>query len=169
MRRPVSDEYELFYEGYVNLTRGSDLLQNLQDSGDSLLRTLETMPPEKADFAYAEGKWTVKQMLRHILDTDTVFLYRALHFARAGEAELPGFDENAWARKARVDHQSLKTLTEDFRLLRNLTINTYRSFDEATLDQRGKANGGSFSVLAMGFITAGHTFHHIHILKERYL
>ena len=169
MRRPEPGEYGSFYQGYVELTRGTDLLQNLQDSGDSLLHTLQDLAPSKSDYAYAEGKWTVKQMLRHVIDTDTVFLFRALYVARGGEENLPGFDENAWAQNTPMQNQSLEGLMEDFRLLRNFTINTYRTFSEDSLNLKGTANNLPISVLAQGFVTAGHTYHHTTILKQRYL
>ncbi|MGB0177015.1 MAG: DinB family protein [Owenweeksia sp.] len=169
MRRPEAGEYGAFYKGYIDLTRGTGLLQNLQDSGNSLLNTLQGLIPDKTDYAYAEGKWTVKQMLRHIIDCDVVFLYRAIHIARGGEANLPGFDENLWAENASVEKQDMENLVEDFRLLRNFIINTYRGFTPEMLNASGTANNLPLSVLAQGFIIAGHTFHHSIILKERYL
>ena len=169
MRRPEPGEYGAFYQGYIDLTRGSDLLQNLQDSGDSLLNTLQNMVPAKSDYTYAKGKWTVKQVLRHIIDCDTVFLYRALHISRENKVNLPGFNENLWAENALVEKQNTESLMEDFRLLRNLIINTYRSFSTYMLNTKGTANNFPLSVLAQAFIIAGHTFHHTIILKERYL
>lgn len=169
MHRPEPGEYGAFYEGYINLTRGADVLQNLQDSSDSFINTLHQMLPAKGDYAYAPGKWTVKEVIRHLIDTDVVFLYRALHIARGGKDDLPGFDENDWARRTPLNDQKAEDLLEDFRLLRNFTINTFHSFSTDMLNAKGTANQLPLTTLAQGFIMAGHTFHHTTILKERYL
>lgn len=169
MRRPNPTEYHPFYANYVDLTRGADLLQNLQDSGDRLVNMLNEIGPKKENYSYGEGKWTVKQMLRHIIDSDLVFFYRTIAIARKDKTSLPGYEQNDWAENAIVDEISLSDLIEEFTLLRRLILRNIKSLRQEDLDQIGNANGNPTSALAIGFIIAGHSFHHCNILQERYL
>ncbi len=100
MKRPEAGEHGEYYQGYIDKTRGADFLQNLQDSGDALVRFCENLPEEKRDFAYADGKWTVAQVIRHIIDCDLVFAYRAMWIARTGGGNLQGFEQDDWAVNA---------------------------------------------------------------------
>lgn len=168
MRRPKTEESHEFYSGYIGLTRGADLLQNLQDSGDRLINILNELGMEKENYSYENGKWTVKQLLRHIIDSDLVFIYRTLSIARGDNGNLPGYEQNDWAENANVDNISLTELMEEFTLLRRFVIRTFKGLKEHDLDQMGNANGSPTSALAIGFILAGHSFHHCNILQERY-
>lgn len=168
MRRPKTEESHEFYSGYIGLTRGADLLQNLQDSGDRLINILNELGEEKENYSYEKGKWTVKQMLRHIIDSDLVFTYRALTIARGDKGNLPGYEQNDWADIADIENISLAELMEEFTLLRRFAIRTFKGLREVDLNQMGNANGSPTSTLALGFILAGHSFHHCNILQERY-
>lgn len=169
MRRPQPGEYGDFYQSYIERTRGADFLQNLEDSGSMLLEFLKELPEDKRHYAYAPGKWTVIQMLRHIIDTDLVFTYRALWLARTGSAELEGYDHNAWADSSMEAHMDWGDLISEFRNLRNFSISLFHSFPQDMLDQQGSINGYTTSLRSIPFIMAGHTFHHLQVLKDRYL
>lgn len=169
MRRPAAGEYHPYFEHYINLTRGVDFLQNIQDSGDQLVNTLNELGGEKGDFTYEKGKWTIKQMLQHIIDTEMVFTYRAVSIARGDiSTKLPGFEQNEWAEVASVKNQSLKDLVETFTAQRQFIGRTFRSFSQEDLDKIGNTNGSPCNALSLGFMIAGHCFHHTNILKERY-
>lgn len=168
MRRPEPGEYAPYYEGYINRTRGANFLQNLRDSGDDLVHFLENLPDEKWDFAYASGKWTVRQVVQHIIDCDLVFAYRALWLARTGGGNLDGFDENQWADATVKSDCKPQELIDDFIALRNFIVSTFKSFGDNEMEVAGIASNNNVKVNSIAFIIAGHTFHHLAILKERY-
>ncbi len=169
MRRPETSEYSSYYQSYIDLTRGVDFLQNLQDSGDQLIHFLENLETDRWDYAYQEGKWTVKQVIQHIIDCDIVFLYRALTIVRGDtETSLPGFDQDLFAHSSKLDHIDGRGIIENFRNLRSLIISMFKSFDSEKMDLSGTANNNSLTPLSTAFIIAGHTFHHLSVLKERY-
>lgn len=169
MRRPAPGEYNPYYQGYIDRNRGAGFLQNLEDSADVLIYLLESLPEEKHHHAYAPGKWTVLQLLRHVIDTDMVFTHRALWLARSGGGDLPGFEEDRWAENSLKGSLHFQELMRQFKDLRNFSMGLFHSFGPALLDAEGLANGHRVLVRSIPFIMAGHTFHHAHILKERYL
>lgn len=168
MRRPAEGEFHPYYSHYIDLTRGVDFLQNLQDSGDRLINIINELGNDKADYAYDEGKWTVKEMLQHIIDADLVFIYRAISIARADKTKLPGFEQDDWASYVNLDKVSLSDLIDDFTLLRRYIIRSFKNLRQEDLDQIGNANGSDTSALSIAFIIAGHSFHHSNVLQERY-
>ena len=169
MRRPQPGEYDPYYEGYIERTRGADALQNLEDSGDMLLDFLENLPEDKRDFAYAEGKWTIRQLLQHLVDCEMVFTFRALWIARSAKGALMGFDENAWADNSLEALPAWEVLIGQFKNLRNYSISLFHSFPEKWLDNTEFVNGHQTRLGSIPYIIAGHTFHHLHILKTRYV
>ena len=166
--RPQPDTYAPFYETYVLLVPETDLLEAFQHAMDEIHEVLDTIPADKADYAYAEGKWTVKQLLQHIIDTERVFSYRAVCVARGEKQPLPGFDENAYAAAADVQGRSLKDMKEELLALRHSVYLMYKGFTPDMLNQMGTASGKPIGTLALGYITIGHIRHHFQILKERY-
>lgn len=121
-----------------------------------------------ADYAYAPGKWTVKKLLNHIVDTERIFIYRALCIARGDQTPLPGYDENDYAEAAQVGHRSLVDLAHEFQSVRSATLSLFNSFGEHELLRTGIANGNAMSVNAIGFIIIGHALHHEVVARERY-
>ena len=117
---------------------------------------------------YAEGKWTVQEMIEHLMDTERLFQARALRFARADKTELPGYDENIYASNARSNEIPLRKLLSDYRLLRSSSIAMFSNFNDEELMRTGVANGQEISVLAIGFVLVGHPIHHFKVLEERY-
>jgi hypothetical protein len=168
MPRPSTNEYPAFYETYVKRVPEHDLLQALEQSAKELEADLSRIPAEKQDHAYAEGKWTVRRMLQHAIDTERVFAYRALCFARGERQALPGFDENAYAERAAVMHRTLTGMKDEFEAVRRANRAMFEGFTEEMLRTVGTADGKPFSVLALGYILIGHWRHHAGILRERY-
>ena len=158
-----------FYKNYVKQVEESDLLQALRISGHRTLELVHSIKPEKADFAYAPGKWTVRELLCHIIDVERIFAYRALRFARNDKTPLAGFEENDYAPQANASVRSLKKIADEMAHLRVSTIDLFEGFSEEMLTRKGEANKNELSVMAIGFIIAGHETHHRKILMERYL
>lgn len=168
MPRPSPDEYPAFYETYVRLVTEQDLSQALERSTQELVADLSQMPQERQDHAYAEGKWTVRQVVQHAIDTERVFAYRAMCLARGERQSLPGFDENAYAENAVVTDRPLSVMKEEFQALRRANRAMFEGFTQDMLRAEGKADGKNVSVLAIGYMLIGHWRHHAGILRERY-
>jgi uncharacterized damage-inducible protein DinB len=164
---PAVDEYEPYYGKYVALVPG-DVFATLESQAKSTARLLGATSEEKGGFRYAQGKWSVKEVVGHIADAERVFAYRALRFARADTTELPGFDENSWVPAGGFDRRMLAALAGELAAVRAATLALVGSFDEAALARRGTANGVAMSVRALATIIAGHQAHHVGLLRERY-
>lgn len=158
-----------FYKNYVKQIEETDLLQALRISGHRCLELVHSIPDEKADFRYADGKWTIRELLCHMIDGERIFTYRALRFARNDKTPLSGFDENAFAPEANASGRSLQKIVAEMAHLRSATIDLFEGFTPEMLVRKGTANNNELSVVALGFIIAGHETHHCNILKERYL
>ncbi len=158
-----------FYKNYVKQVEESDLLQALRISGHRALELVHAIPPGKLDFKYAPGKWTVRELLCHVIDAERIFAYRALRFARNDKTPLAGFEENDYAPQANASGRSLEKITAEMAHLRSSTIDLFEGFTPEMLTRKGTSNNNELSVVALGFIIAGHETHHCHILKERYL
>jgi hypothetical protein len=158
-----------FYKNYVKQVEESDLLQALRISGHRALELVHAIPPNKLDFKYAPDKWTVRELLCHVIDAERIFAYRALRFARNDKTPLAGFEENDYAPQANATGRSLEKITAEMAHLRSSTIDLFEGFTPEMLTRKGTSNKNELSVVALGFIIAGHETHHCHILKERYL
>lgn len=169
MSRPLSIEYGVFYKGYVDLVPEESLEVAMANAWQELVEALASLPALIADHAYAPGKWTVKQLLQHIIDTERVFSYRAVAIARGESQALPGFDENSYAEHAHVSERDLDAMKEEMLALRRSVLLMYSGFTEEMLSRSGVASNNSVSVRALGYITVGHVRHHLSILRERYL
>ena len=154
---------------YFEATSDDDLTVALSKSTKEFKKLLGKIPKKRIDYAYAEGKWTVRELLQHIIDAEKVFAFRALWFARKDDSPLPPFDENAWAAASRASTRKWKDLIEEFFLIRASTQCFFESLDDEQLKSTGTANNTVASVGALAFICAGHVNHHIDIIKERYL
>ena len=166
--RPQADEFPVYYKGYID-TVADDVLLELENQIELLPKFLSAISEEKASFAYAEGKWTIKEVLGHMLDTERIMSYRALCFARRDETALPGFDENVYVKHAHFNDRTLQSLLDEFVVLRKSTMYLLKSFNQEELNRSGISNDKPITVRALIFILAGHVNHHQHILKERYL
>lgn len=166
--RPAPSSYGNYYKNYIALVKQDDLFKALDESVKNL-EFWRSIPEEKGGFRYAEGKWSIKELLQHIIDTERIFSYRALAFARGEKTALPGYDENEYADNYLVNSRTLKEMVNELELVRKSTIALFTSFDKSVLDNVGKASGSKLSVRAAGFIIVGHEIHHINVVKERYL
>ncbi len=158
-----------FYQGYINLIKEEDFREAIRKNTKQFRKFVESIPRKKFDFAYAEGKWTIREMLQHIIDAERVFTYRALTFSRKDASPLPGFDENTWAVQAGGSGRRWKDLLEEFKAVREATGYLYESLSDEQLCFTGEANGRPLNGFTLGFIIPGHVAHHMRILQERYL
>lgn len=162
----IADEW---YQTYLQAVKEEDIYSALEKNTRQFRKLLAKIPRKKIDYAYAEGKWTIREMLQHIIDTERVFAYRALRFARKDAVAIPGFDEKEWAVHAGATDRKWEDLVEEFRVVRKSTKWLFDSFNEDQLRFVGTASGRPTNALALGFIIPGHVAHHMRILKERYL
>ena len=158
-----------YYKNYVKQIEETDLIQALRISGHRMLELVHFIKDEKADFRYAEGKWSVRELLCHVIDAERIFAYRALAFARNDKTNLPGYDENDYAPHANAANRSLKKIADEMAHLRTSTIDMFEGFTPDMLVRKGTANNNELSVVSLGFIIAGHETHHRKIVMERYL
>jgi hypothetical protein len=168
MKPPQAEEFPIFYKGYVD-TVSDDVLAELEQQIESFSALLKNVPKEKASFAYAEGKWTIKELAGHVIDTERIMAYRALRIGRNDATPLPGFEENDYVANAHFEDRSLESLAEEFAALRKANMYLIRSLNEIEIDRSGISNEKPISVRALIFIMAGHVNHHSAILKQRYL
>ena len=170
MQRPQAQEYNnTLYAHYESLMPEGNMMANLQTVHQASQLLLRDLSEEKANFAYEAGKWTIKQVIQHLIDTERIKAYRALCIGRGEKTALPGFDQNMYAYNANVSNVSLQQLLGEWHLLRLTTIQLFARFTEEESQLIGNANGYPISVRALAFLILGHELHHIRILKERYL
>ena len=169
MLRPKQGDYIPYYETYISKIEGDDILKTLETQLSEVVVLFKSIPEEKGSYAYADGKWTIKELIGHINDTERVFAYRAMCFARGEKKSLPGFEQDDYVRGGDFNNRSLSDLINEFRLLRESDLVLFKSFNEDALSQIGNGNQGKVTVLAILYIIAGHTQHHINILKAKYL
>lgn len=158
-----------FYHGYVKLVKESDLPSALEQHQHNLLNLLRSLPDDKWDYSYAPGKWTIKDLVQHLIDGERIFAYRALRFARKDSTPLPGFDENLYASTANAGKRSKEDLLSELEVVQKSSALLFGSFNEEQLESSGLANNNSIYVAGIGFAIVGHTLHHMNVIKERYL
>ncbi|MFI5229456.1 MAG: DinB family protein [Gemmatimonadales bacterium] len=167
--RPQADEHSPYYGRYIDRVPDGDLPSQLRTQIGGTLDLLASVPANRADYAYAPGKWTVKEVVGHLADVERVMSYRALTFARRDETPLPGFDENAWAPAGNFGARTMADLAEEFRTVRAATVQLISHLEPAAFLRRGSASNNTVSVRALFYIIAGHELHHAELLRERYL
>ena len=167
--RPASDEFVPYYGKYIALVPEQEALPALESQRDAMLPFLRGLTEEQGALRYAQGKWSIKQILGHVADGERVFAYRALRFGRGDETALPGFDENHYAAHAGSDRMPLAALVDQLEAVRAGTLHLFRGFDEEAWTRRGTANSSPVTVRALAFIIAGHGYHHMGIIRDRYL
>lgn len=164
-------EYHSYFEQYIQLVSKDDksIIENLINSQKNFDTLLRNVPKEKHNFSYAEGKWTLKELIQHIIDTERVFCYRALCFARNDNTSLPGFDQDVFVEHGNANELDYFDLLDEMVVLRKSTIQLFKSFSKEALLRTGISSGNKISVRALGYLFSGHQLHHINIIKERYL
>lgn len=166
---PAKSEYSPYYERYVSLVPQGDILAILAEQLDATLDSLRSIDEAQAGHRYAPDKWSIKELVGHIIDTERIFAYRALRFARNDPTSLQGFEQDDYIRHAEFDACGLDELAREFEHVRQANLLMLRHLDEAAWQRRGIASDAEVSVRALAFIMAGHEKHHMNILKTRYL
>lgn len=169
MIRPDLTSVPPFYQGYVNHVKDQDLMDALISSNQVMLQVVRAILESQGTYRYAEGKWSIKELLCHVIDAERIFAYRALRFARNDKTPLAGFEENDYAPQANANGRTIKQIADEMERLRATTIDLYSSFTGDMLLRVGAANNTSISVLNLGYIVAGHETHHRIVLEQRYL
>lgn len=167
--RPVKGDYAEYYQKYLDLVKGEDIFRILVEQNMESQNILNSFSESRGGFRYAEGKWTVKEVIGHMMDVERIFAYRALCIARGEQQPLPGMDQNNYVAFGNFNKRQLFDLNYEYRLLRESNILLFGGFDKSVLQNRGVASGYDVTVLALMFMTAGHEKHHLNILTERYM
>lgn len=167
--RPQASEYASYYGKYINLVPEGNILEILSDQILSVEKLFSAITEEKSKFRYEEGKWSIRELLGHITDTERVFAYRALRFSRNDKTSLPGFEQDDFVPNSNHDNVLLKNLVEEFILVRKSNIKLFELFTDEMWLRTGTASGNAMSARAVAFNLAGHLIHHSNVLKEKYL
>ncbi|CAH0219494.1 DinB family protein [Chryseobacterium sp. Bi04] len=162
-------DFQKYIQRYLDQVPTGDLLAELKISEEKTIGIYSNLTEEQSRFAYAEGKWTLKGLLLHLSDTERVFQYRILAFARGDKNNLPGFDENEYANNSFADERTLESLLEEYKLVRKSSQILLESLSPSVLQNKGIANGNEISVETIGKLIVGHNYHHLNIIEERYL
>jgi uncharacterized damage-inducible protein DinB len=168
-KRPQQGDYALHYEKYVALVPGGDFLEILQEQRRALISLLSPLTEQQAEFRYAADKWSIKEVLGHINDTERIFAYRLLRIGRGDPTPLAGFEQDDYIQTGNFSARKISDLVAEFSTIRDSTIFLVRQFDDAAWLRRGNASGKEVSVLALAFVIAGHELHHRRLLEQRYL
>ena len=169
MANLIPGTYPAYAAGYINLVSADSVAEAIGKYSSSVTTFFKNLPQEKIGYRYAEGKWNLKEMLQHIIDTERIFAYRALRIARHDKTPLAGFDESTYAKASNADARSWESLLDEFEVVRKSTDLLLQSFTDDQLAQTGITNEQPNSVSALCFTIFGHILHHINIVKERYL
>jgi uncharacterized damage-inducible protein DinB len=169
MPRPDLSLVPPFFHNYINQVPEDNIISAFKNETPILIKFLESIPENKYDHRYAEGKWTIREVLQHIIDAERVFAYRALRFARKDATPLAGFDENLYAITANAAKRNWNELIEEFKTVRKSSEYLFNSFDEEQLNAIGTSSNKTIPVIAIGYIIVGHPIHHKNIIEERYL
>ncbi len=168
-RKPFKEEYPEFFEGYINLVREGNIIEILSEQSQDLQETLSLFSDEDADKTYAFGKWTLKELVGHLIDNERLFVARALRISRGDKQMLPGYDQDDYVKNGRFFRRPLKELKEELLLLRAANILFFKSFDDHDLMQRGYVNDYEITVHGILFVLAGHERYHIDFIKQTYV
>ena len=166
--RPADEEFALFYAGYVAKVPDGEILKFLEAQLREVRSLLSTIPEGRGSYRYAEGKWSIKEVIGHLCDAERIFSYRALRIARNDDTPLAGFDENKYVPAGKFDARTMASLVDEVLQVRDATISLVRTIDAEAGARRGTASGKSVSARALIWIIAGHMAHHVGVLRERY-
>ena len=158
-----------FYKAYLETIENVQLIEELEVSLHDFRKFVQNIPMDKFDYRYEKNKWTIKDIIQHLIDSERIFAYRALRFARNDNTVLPGFDENSYAENTTANLRSIQDLLSEMAVVRQATLSLFKSFTQEQLMKFGVASDNQIQVCAIGFIIIGHQKHHQNIFKERYL
>lgn len=169
LKRPGEKESNEYFRKYIQQVPQDDFLETLEKAASETTAFLKTLNDAQWNYRYAEGKWSVKEVWLHVIDTERVMAYRALRFARNDKTTLPGFEQDDYTPFTNAENRSPESILKEFNAVRNATLELFRNFNDEMLDRLGTANGSPFTPRALGFVIAGHEIHHLNIIKEIYL
>lgn len=165
----MSTIYNEYFAHYIGLVNNEEVLEAMQHNKREFLSLIAEIDEEKSMYRYAEGKWSIKELITHIIDSERIFAYRALRFARNDKTDLAGFDENQFAANSKADNRPFTDIAHEFVATRQSSFELFSSFDSEMLSRTGTANEMEIDVTSLGYLIAGHCQHHINVLRERYL
>jgi len=162
-------DFEKYIQRYLDLVPSENWIEELKISGKLTLEIYEKLSEEQGNFTYAEGKWSLKTLLQHLIDTEKVFAYRAMRFSRKDQSLVSGFDEESWADNSYAETRTLKSLIKEFKATRKQSVIFFKTLPAEALQLIGIVNENEIKVETIGKLTVGHNLHHLNIIKERYL
>lgn len=166
----TTSEYNPFYKGYLSLvSENVELISGFESNTKKVLEFFKSIPTEKLDYRYGDDKWTIKEVIQHLIDTERVFQFRCFHIGRHDKTPLPGFEQNDYIAPSKANNKTFELLLEEFKVVRRSFTVLLKSLTVEDLNQIGNANNDNMSARAIAFINLGHYNHHINIIKERYL
>ncbi|MEM9820426.1 MAG: DinB family protein [Bacteroidota bacterium] len=169
LQRPTTQASSSYFKRYIDQVEGNDILKALLEQKANTLQFAQDLPGDKWEWAYAPNKWTIKEVMIHLIDTERVFAYRALRFARHDQTPLPGFEQDDYVIGARASQRSVASVLREYQAVRAASLALFESLDEAAMLNIGTASNSPFSPLALAYVIAGHELHHMKIIQERYL
>ena len=169
MNRPAENEYLSYYNNYIKLVPQGNIVALMEKQNTQFCEYLAQVSEEKAGYRYAEGKWSLKEVIGHLIDVELIFLYRALRVSRNDQTLIPGFEQDDYVANGNYDEQDLSSLVEQFFHVRRSSVSLFKSFKDAMWTNTGNANGHTISTRAIAFIMVGHVIHHMQIIQKRYL
>lgn len=169
MDRPTPEEYPVYYNQYLNLVKEGDIINILEEQSLYVQKFIASIPEEKGDSTYGFGKWTIKEIFGHLIDSERILTYRALRIARRDKQPLPGYEQDDYIKNAKYYRKTLKEIADEMLLLRAANLKFFQSFDSEDMIQRGVANDQEMTVRAILYILAGHELYHINFIKDNYL
>ncbi len=167
--KPAANEYANYYEKYVTLVPEGDVVKTLESQLENTLRFLRGLSPELGDYRYAPDKWSIKEVVGHMIDTERIFAYRALRFGRNDQNALAGFEQEGYIQSANFGARELADIIDEFESVRRANLHLFRNLDDAAWLRTGNASDNDVSVRALAYITAGHELHHLGVIKSKYL
>ena len=169
MPKPIEGTFPPYFSTYIDKVKEDNVTDAFRNQQAVVNDFFDGIPAEKTNEGYAPGKWTLKELLQHIIDAERIFAYRSLCIARKEALSLPGFDENEYAANSQANSRSWKSIIEEMKQVRRSTELLFESFSDEMINQSGLSNNNKITVNALGFIVAGHLVHHVAVIKERYL
>lgn len=167
--RPLPADCPSYYHRYINLVTQDEVMEALSETYQEALKLIRSIPPALENHAYAEGKWTIREVFLHCVDTDRVFGYRALCFARGDKQKMLPFEEDDYAVASNANTRSLANIADELEAVSKATLALFASFSESVLASAGESPSGRTTVNSMGFMISGHLIHHMGVIRERYL
>lgn len=167
--KPKPEDYPHFYKSYIDLIKSEDVIMILENQGTAFHAFIKSLAPEQGNNRYAAGKWSVKEVIGHVIEVERIMAYRALAISRGDKQSLPGMDENSYMHNSNYEDRTLDDLAEEFLHGRKANIYLFSSFSPEMLQRKGIANNNPITVAALIYVIAGHLDHHVQVIRDRYI